>query len=176
LTKTTGPPAPAPSTLDAETRAALGWLLNNQAHYPTDLVIPFAAAILRRPATDQLADLISQLDTLLDVRERARLHPDISPDRAVTDQDIEDVLRSLHELPTSAGPGDLVVYCGGRDDGDWVARRTAPGLLQLVDSDRVAVLPLDAGPGDYWGAYLGSVRLVQRAVYVPVPSDVDGAR
>lgn len=156
------------------TRIALGWLMDNKAHLPPDLLIPFAAGILRRQVTPALISNILHLDTLLDDQERLRtvgsFHDDGPSDSLrIVHQDIEDTLTALHRLPGYPRVGDKVQIDVG--DPMMLDRPSYPGVVVgYNDGTSVRVVTRQ-------GEQLRTAaqcRVTDRAVYVPATAP-DGA-
>jgi hypothetical protein len=157
------------------TRSPLLWLLNNRAHLPADLLVPFTAAILRRQVTADLATAVLRLDDLLDTAEDLRLDnafgEEPTPALLAAQQDIEDCLTALNRLPAWPRVGDKVQIAVG--DPMLIDQLPYPGVVVGYNDGTSVRVATRSGEALRTAA---QCRVTDRAVYVPVPSDVDSVR
>jgi hypothetical protein len=78
--------------------------------------------------------------------------------------------------------GDKVVYCGAATHSAWQRRKTEPGIVVGLVAERrrdeptatddfVHVVELGKAYAELWAARPGSVRVVERATYIPASAD-----
>jgi hypothetical protein len=173
---------------DIERRAAVAHLIEHADDLPPETLAAHIAVELALPVTDGLTEPIEALrewttwaDAIADSGEgpARRLLGDDWAGTAADDaldlcgNQIEDAWVQLRQLPTGPAVGDQVLYTGVCGGERWDGCRQQPSVVTAVDTAGEWVHA--SRPGMHWSAPAAEVRLVGRAVYVPV-DQTGGAR